>query len=110
METRTESSSAAPFVSQFRHPYPASATSVTGSGCLRRCPLSSGMTHEENVSLSRRDITLIVLFWLIYAVLAIASRVLDVPDARFDLTSGYVLVPLVEAVAWAILTPAIFSL
>jgi signal transduction histidine kinase len=68
------------------------------------------MSNEEKVSLSRRDIVLIVVFWLVYAVLAVASRVLDVPEARFNLTSGYVMVPLVEAAIWTVLTVAIFSL
>jgi two-component system, LytTR family, sensor kinase len=110
MGTPSQASFAPPFVSLDRDPCPGSVSRVTGSGRTARGAVSSGMTREEHVSLSRRDIALIVLFWVLYAVLAIASRVLDVPDARFDLTSGFVMVPLVEAAAWAILTPVIFSL
>jgi two-component system, LytTR family, sensor kinase len=99
-----------PFVLPFRYPCRRAVTRAIASGRLRDCPLSSGMTLEENVSLSRREIALIAVFWLVYAVLAIASRVLDVPDARLSLGSGYVVVPLVESAVWAVLTPAIFSL
>jgi two-component system LytT family sensor kinase len=67
-------------------------------------------TPPETFALSRRELGLIVAFWLLYALLTIASRVLDTAAPRITWTSGPVVVALVESVAWAMLTPVVFGL
>jgi two-component system, LytTR family, sensor kinase len=64
----------------------------------------------ETFALSRRELGLIVAFWLLYALLTIASRMFDTAAPRITWTSGSVIVALVESVAWAILTPLVFRL
>jgi two-component system, LytTR family, sensor kinase len=64
----------------------------------------------ETFALSRRELGLIIAFWLLYALLTIASRVFDTAAPRITWTSGTVIVALVESVAWAMLTPVVFRL
>ncbi|MGN6392466.1 MAG: sensor histidine kinase [Gemmatimonadales bacterium] len=65
---------------------------------------------DEAFTLSPRERLLIAAFWLLYALLTIASRVFDTGAPRVTWTSGPVIVALVESVAWALLTPVVFRL
>jgi two-component sensor histidine kinase len=67
-------------------------------------------TPPETFALSRRELALIVAFWLLYALLAIAGRMFDTAAPRLTWTSGPVIVTLIESAAWAVLTPAVFRL
>ena len=68
----------------------------------------------ERFPLTRRDISFIVGFWLIYALLTIANHAFDPgpPDLRPDTTplSSWVAIAFAEATLWALLTPLIVSL
>jgi two-component system LytT family sensor kinase len=68
----------------------------------------------ERFPLTRRDISFIVGFWLIYALLAIANHAFDPgpPDSRPNVTplSSWIAIALAEAMLWALLTPFIVSL
>jgi two-component system, LytTR family, sensor kinase len=67
----------------------------------------------EHFPLTRRDISFIVGFWLIYALLTIANHAFDPgpPDRRPDGTlTTWVFIELAEAALWALLTPLIVSL
>jgi two-component system, LytTR family, sensor kinase len=63
---------------------------------------------DESFTLSPRERLLIAAFWLLYALLTIASRMFDTGATRLTWTSGPVLVALVESGAWALLTPPVF--
>ncbi len=67
-------------------------------------------THAETFSLSRREIGLIVAFWLLYAALNIASRVFDTSEGQLAWSSGHAMVALVEAAGWALVTTLVFRL
>jgi two-component system LytT family sensor kinase len=67
----------------------------------------------EHFPLTRRDISFIVGFWLIYALLTIANHAFDPgpPGRRPDGTlTTWVFIALAEAALWALLTPLIVSL
>jgi two-component sensor histidine kinase len=67
----------------------------------------------EHFPLTRRDISFIVGFWLIYALLTIANHAFDPgpPGRRPDWTlTTWVFIALAEAALWALLTPLIVSL
>ncbi len=67
----------------------------------------------EHFPLTRRDISFIVGFWLIYALLTIANHAFDSgpPGRRPDGTlTTWVFIALAEAALWALLTPVIVSL
>jgi two-component system LytT family sensor kinase len=77
----------------------ASATARTGS-------------PPEHYPLTRRDISFIIGFWLIYALLTVANRAFDQgpPDRRPDAAlTTWIVISLAEAALWAILTPVIVS-
>jgi two-component system LytT family sensor kinase len=66
----------------------------------------------ENFPLTRRDISFIVGFWLIYALLTIANHAFDPgpPERRPDSTlTTWIIIALAEATLWALLTPLIMS-
>jgi two-component system LytT family sensor kinase len=68
----------------------------------------------ERFPLTRRDISFIVGFWLIYALLTIANHAFDPgpPDSRPSLNplSTWIAIALAEAALWALLTPLVVSL
>jgi two-component system LytT family sensor kinase len=67
----------------------------------------------EHFPLTRRDISFIVGFWLIYALLSMANHAFDQgpPDRRPDGTlTTWIIIALVESTVWAIITPFIVSL
>ncbi|MGH7634596.1 MAG: sensor histidine kinase, partial [Gemmatimonadaceae bacterium] len=68
----------------------------------------------ERYPLSRRDISFIVGFWLIYALLAIANHAFDSgpSDAPSSLTplSSWIAIAVCEAALWALLTPLILTM
>jgi two-component system LytT family sensor kinase len=67
----------------------------------------------EHFPLTWRDISFIVGFWLIYALLSMANHAFDPgpPDRRPDGTlTTWIIIALAEAAVWAILTPLIVSL
>ncbi|MEP7064450.1 MAG: histidine kinase [Gemmatimonadota bacterium] len=77
-----------------------------------------GSTHRsvapaEHFPLTRRDISFIVGFWLIYALLSIANRAFDSgpqvrgPDVALTM---WIIIAVSEAALWALLTPLIVSL
>lgn len=66
----------------------------------------------EHFPLTRRDLSFIVGFWLIYALLTIANHAFDPgpPDRRADSAlTTWILIALAEAALWALLTPLIVS-
>jgi len=67
----------------------------------------------ERFPLTRRDISFIVGFWLIYALLTVANHAFDSgPDSRPSLNplSTWIAIALAESLVWALLTPLIVSL
>ena len=68
----------------------------------------------ERFPLTRRDVSFIVGFWLIYALLTIANHAFDPgpPDGRPSTTplSAWIAIAAAEAALWALLTPLIISL
>ncbi|MFI5243325.1 MAG: hypothetical protein ACHQRL_09985, partial [Gemmatimonadales bacterium] len=67
----------------------------------------------EHYPLTRRDLSFIVGFWLIYALLTIANHAFDPgpPDRRADGTlTIWVFIALAEVALWALLTPLIVSI
>jgi two-component sensor histidine kinase len=67
-------------------------------------------TPPEHFRLSRRELALIVAFWAVYAVLAIASRVFDRDRGGSVPLYGIVAVAVSEALCWMLLTPPLFIL
>ncbi|MEO8620501.1 MAG: histidine kinase, partial [bacterium] len=70
-------------------------------------------SSADDLSLTKREIVLVVAFWLLYACLASANRIFDVMsrsgwDATFQ--SGWVIVPLLDSLCWVLLTLPIFWL
>jgi signal transduction histidine kinase len=66
---------------------------------------------SDHLPLTRRELALVGAFWFCYAVLMVAARVFDAgPGPRPEWRSGPVAVTAVEALCWALLTPAIFHL
>jgi signal transduction histidine kinase len=66
----------------------------------------------EHFPLTRRDLSFIVGFWLIYALLTIANHAFDTgpPDRRPDgMLTAWIGIALAEAALWAIITPVIVS-
>jgi two-component system LytT family sensor kinase len=66
----------------------------------------------EHFPLTRRDISFIVGFWLIYALLTIANHAFDQgpPERRPDAAlTTWIVIALAEATLWALLTPLIVS-
>jgi two-component system LytT family sensor kinase len=67
---------------------------------------------KEHFPLTRRDISFIVGFWLIYALLTIANHAFDPgpPERRPDSTlTTWIIIALSEATLWTLLTPLIMS-
>ena len=67
----------------------------------------------EHFPLTRRDLSFIIGFWLIYALLTIANRAFDPgpPDRRPDTAlDTWIIISLAEAALWALLTPVIVSI
>lgn len=68
----------------------------------------------EHFPLTRRDVSFIIGFWLLYALLTIANHVFDTgPRGQGpDPTSlrSWILIAVAEAGLWALLTPAIVSM
>ena len=67
---------------------------------------------SEHFPLTRRDLSFIVGFWLIYALLTIANRAFDPgpPGRRPDVAlNTWIAIALAEAALWTILTPVIVS-
>jgi signal transduction histidine kinase len=67
----------------------------------------------EHFPLTRRDISFIIGFWLIYALLTIANHAFDQgpPDRRPDAAlTTWVIIAIAEATLWAVLTPLIMSI
>ncbi len=68
----------------------------------------------DHFPLTRRDLSFIIGFWLIYALLTIANHAFDTgprvngPDAAP--LASWIIIALSEATLWALLTPAIVSL
>ncbi len=74
---------------------------------------ASNGSPPEHFPLTRRDISFIVGFWLIYALLTIANHAFDPgpPDRRPDAAlTIWIIIALAEATLWAILTPVIMSI
>lgn len=70
-------------------------------------------TTDTRWSLSRRELTLIFLFWTALATLSAVSRLLDTRDANFTRMispAGPIALAYVEAWIWAAFTPLIFWL
>jgi two-component system LytT family sensor kinase len=65
---------------------------------------------SNRLALSRRELAMIGACWAAYAVLSIASRLLDRAGVGTAQLSGIATVALTEAFCWAILTPPIFIL
>ncbi|MDB4905413.1 MAG: histidine kinase internal region [Gemmatimonadetes bacterium] len=65
----------------------------------------------ERIPLSRRELAYIGAFWLAYAFLNVASRLLDVRgmDVSAQANIASIVISLVEASFWALLTPGIFA-
>ena len=83
------------------------STSEAGSATARNG------SPPEHFPLTRRDISFIIGFWLIYALLTIANHAFDPgpPDRRPDGTlTTWIIIALAEATLWAILTPVIVSI
>jgi two-component system LytT family sensor kinase len=60
---------------------------------------------------TRRELALVAAFWSGYALLMVTARVFDAgPGPRLEWRSGPVIVTVVEALCWGLLTPAIFHL
>jgi signal transduction histidine kinase len=72
--------------------------------------LTYAASASDHFPLSRRDLGLVVAFWMAYAVLSIASRLLDRGGVATSQLSGIATVALVESLCWALLTPPIFLL
>ena len=66
--------------------------------------------RDEQFPFRRAEYALIAAFWLAYAVLSIASRLLDRGSAGLRGLSGAAVVALIEAICWAALTIPIFIL
>jgi two-component system LytT family sensor kinase len=69
-------------------------------------------TPMEHFPLTRRDVSFIVGFWLIYALLTIANHAFDPgpPGRRPDgALTTWIIIALAEATLWALLTPVIVS-
>ncbi|MBK5187588.1 MAG: hypothetical protein JJD97_05045, partial [Gemmatimonadaceae bacterium] len=69
-------------------------------------------TPAEHFPLSRRDLSFIVGFWLLYALLTIANHVFDPgsPERRPDTSlTAWIMIAVTEAALWALLTPMIMS-
>jgi two-component system LytT family sensor kinase len=84
----------------------AGSSSNAGQGTTRNG------SPREHFPLTRRDLSFIVGFWLIYALLTIANRAFDPgpPDRQPDVgLTTWIIVALAEAALWAILTPVIVS-
>jgi two-component system, LytTR family, sensor kinase len=67
---------------------------------------------REHFPLTRRDISFIVGFWLIYALLTIANHAFDQgpPERRPNAAlTTWIIIALAEATLWALLTPLIVS-
>ena len=67
----------------------------------------------EHFPLTRRDISFIVGFWLIYALVSMANHAFDPgpPGQRPDGTPAtWIIIALAESAVWALLTPLIVSL
>ena len=68
------------------------------------------VAEPERFRLSRRELLLIVAFWIFIAVLTTANRLFDPRGLGFQVTvsSGPVAMAFLESFLWALLTPAIF--
>jgi len=91
-----------PLVANFE----AGATNDVGSATARNG------SPREHYPLTRRDLSFIIGFWLIYAALTIANRAFDPgppdrhPDTALD---TWIAISLAEAALWTILTPVIVA-
>jgi signal transduction histidine kinase len=60
--------------------------------------------------LARREIELIAAFWALYALLTVASRVVNPSGGDEPRLAAMALVAAVESILWALLTPVVFRL
>jgi two-component system, LytTR family, sensor kinase len=70
-------------------------------------------SSADDLSLTQREIVLVVAFWMLYAMLASANRIFDVMSrSGWDATmqSGWVVVPILDSLCWVLLTLPIFWL
>jgi signal transduction histidine kinase len=72
-------------------------------------PAAAGVP-AEHAPLTRRELALIVAFWLMYASLNLANRVFDEGGPRAHSAWGAVVLAFAEPLIWIGLTPAIFAL
>jgi signal transduction histidine kinase len=74
---------------------------------------AAARSSADDLSLTTREIALVVAFWLLYACLASANRIFDAMSrSGWDATiqSGWIIVPLLDSLCWAVLTLPIFWL
>jgi two-component system, LytTR family, sensor kinase len=65
----------------------------------------------DNLPLTRRELAIIVAFWMMYAILVFANRLFDaMARSASAFQSGWLVVPLLDSVCWAVLTVPLFWL
>ncbi|GLC23896.1 sensor histidine kinase [Roseisolibacter agri] len=71
---------------------------------------TDSLAAERRLHLTRRELAVIVGVWALYAFLSIASRLFDERGNDMDRLRGPIMVALLEALGWALLTPPILLL
>jgi len=68
--------------------------------------------HADNLPLNRREIATIIAFWMAFALLQFANRLFDAMARPGPTTfqSGWLVVPVIDSICWALLTTPLFWL
>src|SRR6478672_3386365 len=69
-------------------------------------------TNDYDLPLTRREIATIIAFWAAFALLQFANRLFDAVARPGPVTfqSGWLVVPIIDSICWALLTAPLFWL
>jgi anti-sigma regulatory factor (Ser/Thr protein kinase) len=69
-------------------------------------------TNDTDLPLTRREIATIVAFWMAFALLQFANRLFDAMarPGPTNFQSGWLVVPVIDSICWALLTSPLFWL
>jgi len=85
---------------------------LLGAATVAYAPSMDAQPNDHDLPLTRREIATIIAFWTAFALLQFANRLFDAmarPGPTY-FQSGWLVVPVIDSICWALLTAPLFWL